>query len=34
MGLGFREQGSGQIVVDEISEIITQLEEKLKCLTN
>jgi predicted phage-related endonuclease len=32
--LGFREQNSGQIVVDEISNIITQLEQKLECLTN
>jgi len=32
--VGFREQGAGQIVVAEISDIITQLEEKLECLTN
>jgi hypothetical protein len=32
--LGFREQGAGQIVVNQISDIITQLEEKLECLTN
>jgi len=32
--LEFREQSSGQIVVDEISDIITQLEKKLECLTN
>jgi hypothetical protein len=32
--VGFREQGAGQIVVNEISNIITQLQEKLKCLTN
>jgi hypothetical protein len=34
MELGFREQGSGQIVVNEIFDIITQLQEKLECLTN
>jgi hypothetical protein len=32
--LGFREKSSGQAVVSEIAELITQLEEKLKCLTN
>jgi hypothetical protein len=32
--IGFREQSSGQKVVDEISEIIRQLEEKLSCLIN
>ena len=32
--LEFREQSSGQIVVDEISDIITQLEKKLEGLTN
>jgi hypothetical protein len=32
--LEFREESSGQIVVSEITELITQLEEKLKCLTN
>ena len=34
INLEFREQSSGQIVVDEISDIITQLEEKLESLTN
>ena len=29
--LEFREQSAGQIVVDEISDIITQLKEKLEC---
>jgi hypothetical protein len=33
MELEFREQGSGQIVVNEISDIITQLEKKLESLT-
>ena len=32
--LGFREQSSGQKVVDEISGIVTQLEKKLSCLPN
>lgn len=32
--LGFREQSSGQVVVDEISEIIARLEEKLQSYTN
>jgi hypothetical protein len=32
--LGFREESSGQTVVGEIGELITQLEEKLECLTN
>jgi hypothetical protein len=34
MELGFREQGAGQIVVNEISNILTQLEQKLECFTN
>lgn len=32
--LGFREQSSGQVVVDEISEIIARLEEKVQSYTN
>jgi hypothetical protein len=32
--LGFREKSSGEKVVGEIAELITQLEEKLECLTN
>jgi hypothetical protein len=32
--LGFREKSSGETVVGEIAELITQLEEKLECLTN
>lgn len=34
MELGFRNQHSGQIVVDEISNRIVSLQEKLECLTN
>jgi chemotaxis regulatin CheY-phosphate phosphatase CheZ len=30
----FREKSSGEKVVHEIAELITQLEEKLECLTN
>jgi chemotaxis regulatin CheY-phosphate phosphatase CheZ len=32
--IGFREKSSGETVVGEIAELITQLEEKLECLTN
>ena len=32
--LGFREKSSGETVVGEIAELITELEEKLECLTN
>ncbi len=34
MELGFREHGSGEIVVNEISDIITQLDKKLEGFTN
>jgi hypothetical protein len=34
MEIEFRDQSSGQEVIDEISDIITQLERKLECLSN
>ena len=32
--VGLRDKGSGQENIDEISDLIQKLEDKLKCLTN